>query len=72
MNPERDTKIRELAYDVSVTLKDQPLDVAVAAAALWMVTQLDVANNSELNWYVIDKLSRVTTMLTRHEQEKGQ
>lgn len=72
MNPERDTKLRELAYDVGVALANQPLDIGVGAATLWMVTQVDIADDPAFTAYVIGKLRQVADVIEKIEQEKGE
>ena len=59
---ERDAAIRELAGRFSETASGQPLDISVAAAALFIVAQADHANNVQFNEYVSTKLRQVAAL----------
>lgn len=61
-SPERDAAIRELAGRFSATAAGQPLDISVAAAALFIVAQADHANCPSFNAYVAKQLRRVANL----------
>lgn len=60
--PERDAAIRELAGRFSQVAAGQPLDISVAAAALFIVAQADHANCTSFNAYVAKQLRRVANL----------
>ena len=63
VNAERDTNTRELAYKISQTLDQQPFDVAVGAAIVFVVTQCDILNRADVNQVVSDKLREIADLL---------
>lgn len=62
LNPERDEAIRKLASKFSEVAGGQPLDISVAAAALFIVAQADNAGNPEFDQYVSQKLRQVVAL----------
>lgn len=60
--PERDEAIRNLASNFSKVAGGQPLDISVAAAALFIVAQADNAGSNEFNQYVSQKLRQVVVL----------
>lgn len=62
LNPERDEAIRNLASKFSEVAGGQPLDISVAAAALFIVAQADHAGSTEFNQYVSQKLRQVVAL----------
>lgn len=60
--PERDEAIRNLASKFSALAGGQPLDISVAAAALFIVAQADHANSTAYNDYVVRKLKQVVAL----------
>ena len=65
--PERDAAIRDLAAKFSQTAGRQPLDISVAAAALFIVAQADHADCASFNAYVAKQLRRVGDLYTDGE-----
>ena len=65
--PERDEATRNLAAKFSQTAGGQPLDIAVAAAALFIVAQADHADCASFNDYVAKQLRRVAELYTDGE-----
>ncbi len=61
--PERDEALRDLAGRFSIVAGGQPLDISVGAAALFVVSQADLAANPEFNLYVARKLLQVADFL---------
>ena len=59
---ERDAAIRELTGRFSETASGQPLDISVAAAALFIVAQADHVNCPSFNAYIAKQLRRVADL----------
>lgn len=63
LHPERDAALRKLAGEFSAVAGGQSVDIAVGAAALFVVVQTEVAKNPEFTAYAVRKLRQVIEVL---------
>lgn len=70
MDAQRDLALRTLAHDISVTVAGNQFDVALGAALIWAVTQLDVLQMPEADEYAARRLRQIADVIEGRNRER--